>query len=300
VGPPVAPPGGGPPPFNTPIPVTPSGDKPPWWKRSALLPVWAWILLVVVVGGGIGAFAATRGGDDDSVSTRTTSADETRPPRTTDADESTLPGGVTLPDGVTLPPGVTLPDGTIPHISLPPISLPDGVTLPPELTTAPGTTIPETTTPDVTDPPATDAPSGDVVPLGTSADVGGGFSVQVNSLDPDATARLTADGSTPGPAPGNVFVTVNMTIGYDGTAGLGYVAVLDFNAVRPPDVTASWYDRIYVTPDDALPIADEIQPGSDVTGSIVFEVPSDAVADLTLQVSSLLTFDGSVVTFALH
>jgi hypothetical protein len=32
----------------------------------------------------------------------------------------------------------------------------------------------------------------------------------------------------------------------------------------------------------------------------VFEVPSDAVADLTLQVSSLLTFDGSVVTFALH
>jgi hypothetical protein len=143
-------------------------------------------------------------------------------------------------------------------------------------------------------------PDGPPTELGTAAELGGGFSVQVNSFNPDDTAALTGSPGTPEPADGNVYATVNVTISYDGDPGLGYLVALNFTALRPPDVSADWYSTLFVTAPDALPLTEELQPGDSVTGTIVFDVPAEATGELTLVASSLLSFDESAVAFALN
>ena len=138
------------------------------------------------------------------------------------------------------------------------------------------------------------------MPLGTPAEVGDGFTVQVNSFTPDATDDLTADASNPAPPAGSVYSLVDVTISYDGDPAFGYVALLDVYGVREPDVSVNWYDSLFVTAPDALPLSEQIEPGSNVTGNIVLAVPSDATDELTLVVSSLLSFTSDGVTFALH
>jgi uncharacterized protein DUF4352 len=288
-GPPIAPPGPFQPPPQTPVPLTSSGDRPPSNKGKFII---ATIVIAALVGGGI-AFAATRGGDDEGAS------------NSDDGDEITIPDDITIPDEITipdfslpdftLPDDVTIPDLTLPDdVTIPDFTLPDDVTIPDEITIPGDLTIP-------TFPSDVTMPDGAPTALGTAADMGSGFTVQVNSFNPDDTAALTASAATPQPADGNVYATVNVTISYDGDPGLGYVVVLDFTALRPPDVSASWYSTMFlVNPPDALDLTTELQPGDSATGTIVFEVPSDATSELTLVASSLLPSDESGVAFALH
>jgi len=251
-----------------------------------------------VIIGGAAAFALTRGGGDDS-------SDDHDEPQTTlpkDSADTTTDA----PEAATLPPGETLPGGiTLPPLTLPPgVTLPDDLTLPPDLTVPEGDTAPdETSAPDDTESPdeaTTVAPVGDLVPLGKAADLGEGFTVTVNSFTEDDTEALTSNPANPAPSAGNVYSVVNVTIEYDGDPNFGYVALLDFTALRPPDVEANWYETIYLTPDDPLPLADSIAPGDSVTGNIVFEIPKDATGDVSLRAANLVSFDSEGVDFALH
>lgn len=290
-------PGAGPPigpptvPFQTAIPPAGGDGKPPWYRRPV---TWAWALVVLVVGGGGIAFAVTRGGDDDDSSApggrnRTTVPDdETIPGERTLPPDRTLPGGLTLPT-INLPPGVTLPgDGTLPGVpTIPdtPPGAPPGDTDGPDDTTVTGITV---------------APVGDLVPLGTPAEIGSGFTVTVNAFTEDDTAAITAANPPFQPIDGFVYSVVNVTVAFDGDPTLGSVALLDFNGIKEPNIQANWYSTLFIEIDDQLPFAAQLAPGASVTGNIVLEVPAFATSDLTLRVESFLAFDREPVDFALR
>ena len=158
------------------------------------MPTWGWIALGVVLAAGVGGAVVLSGDDDeDSVSSATTAV---ATQDSTDTSELTITAPETEP-------------------------------------TSESTEAPDETDPDVTDPVVIDTPSSaDViagaptgitgdrdnpVPLGTVADIGGGWRLQVLEVIPDGAATVAAENEFNDPPPaGSTFTLVKVSLGYFG------------------------------------------------------------------------------------
>ena len=129
------------------------------------------------------------------------------------------------------------------------------------------------------------------VPLGDSADVGGGWSLRVINVIPDATEQVMAENQfNEPPAEGRQFflITVSLTNGSDTPASP--LTVVGFSAVGVSAVAYQPFeDSCGVIPNE-LSIA-EVFPGGTTEGNICFSVRSDDVDSLILYTDSYITFD---------
>lgn len=155
--------------------------------------------------------------------------------------------------------------------------------------TAPSSTFPEepppTTLPPVDDP---DLGTGEdrPVPLGESVDVGD-WRIGVSEAVLDATELVldTVDFNEP-PADGNQYLLVELTGIFQGTGPA--LPVFEWKLVSPDETFVPEGLECGVIPNSIYDL-DELGNGEDFTGSICFEVPSEAVdGDLLL---SLGLFD---------
>ena len=189
--------------------------------------------------------------------------------------------GVQPPEGY---PGDTATDETI---AAPDASAPTG-----EFTQAEGNASLTAPTPDVG--PASNFAS--PVPLGEPADVLGGWTLTVNSVTADANADVaTADTLAEPPEDGTQYVSVEVTMAYDGDpANASVVEIAGLtgdNTLYLPSGGVN-YEGIFQIG------VDTPEPGSPITGDVVFEVASDQVDSLVLYARHYQSFDAPYVFFA--
>ncbi len=129
-------------------------------------------------------------------------------------------------------------------------------------------------------------------PLGTAADVGGGWKLTVTSAASDITDSLTAENQFRDPPPdGYRFFGVGVTYEYDG-AGSSSAFNVGTNAVGAGNVSLSTDCGFFSTQIDLT--ADVFSRGS-VSGTVCFVVPSSS-PKMVIYASALL--DGPNVMFA--
>lgn len=136
----------------------------------------------------------------------------------------------------------------------------------------------------------------DPIPRSVAAPVGGGFVVSVDALDPDAAAALeTSGGFVSEPEPGEQFVLVSLTVGFDGEeepqtlsnlnaqiiGGTSGVGVDNFGCGSFPTQLSSRQIKLFT--------------GGVVTGDMCFAVPSDDIAGMQLSVEGSFGTDRTVV-----
>jgi hypothetical protein len=133
------------------------------------------------------------------------------------------------------------------------------------------------------------------VPIGTSADVGEGWTLSVNEVTLDATALVTGANMFNDPPPeGSVYVMVNITMAYNGPDD----KAIDFftvSGVTSSNVELNTFDNFVVAPDAYDGLA-EVFAGGSKSGNIVFTVPAAEVDSLVLYTSA--GFGGDDVYFA--
>lgn len=127
------------------------------------------------------------------------------------------------------------------------------------------------------------------VQLGALADLGAGWTMTINSVQPDANAAIAELDPDARPAPdGWQYVLLNVTMGYEGDpapevqSGVEVFAIGD--DVLYPETGYVFYDGV-MTFDD-IPA-----PGETVTGDKVFLVPTDAAASLVVFAKNYRAFD---------
>lgn len=133
------------------------------------------------------------------------------------------------------------------------------------------------------------------VPLGQSADVGGGWTLTVNSVNLNANDEVAAANEFNEPPPdGDVYVVVNITATFNGegsdTAGVDIAALGEgTNAVSG----AGTSEKYAVAPDPIYDGFVEVFSGGTTEGNVVLEVPTADIDTLVLIGQSFLSFNDS-------
>lgn len=129
-------------------------------------------------------------------------------------------------------------------------------------------------------------------PIGTTADVGEGWSLTVNAPARDITDEVLAENQfNEPPPPGFRFIGVDVTYAFDGT-GSDSVFTVDTGAVADTNVRLSFECGSIPTPLDEFT---DVFAGGELSGLLCFVVPEGATA-LTLY--SETGFEGPFVMFA--
>jgi hypothetical protein len=129
-------------------------------------------------------------------------------------------------------------------------------------------------------------------PLGTTAEVGDGWSVTVTGAAHDITDAVIAENSFNTPPPdGFRFIAVDVSYAFNGT-GSGSAYTVTTHAVADGNVALAEECGLIPTPVDGFV---DVFAGGSVTGSVCFVVPADAVG---LVIYSTGGFDAEPVTFA--
>lgn len=142
----------------------------------------------------------------------------------------------------------------------------------------------------ITPAPETSSSRDNPVPLGQTADVGGGWSLTINDVNPDADADIAAgtEFNEP-PADGNTYVVANITATYNGegsdTSGIFVEAVGQSDVAIDPGAEGN------AVPNEPYDIFNEVFSGGSVTGNVVFEVPTSDIDSLVLIGQALTSFD---------
>lgn len=144
-----------------------------------------------------------------------------------------------------------------------------------------------------TDPPTT-AGSGlreNPVQLRTPADAGGGWTVRVLGVEPDATELVLAENQfNDRPQSGRQFFVIRISATFAGPGSATLPGSVSFKAVGDSAVAYdSFQDRCGVVPDE-LPSA-EVFEGGTVAGNICFQVLAEDVTSLVLFSDSFVTFN---------
>ena len=167
--------------------------------------------------------------------------------------------------------------------------------------TLPTTTVASSTVPPSSGAPTTPSTSSDgvgslasLVPLGTDADIGFGWSLTINSVNPDAEAEM--DDSFNGPPPeGSVYVMVNVTMSYNGPDEKA-TRDLRISAVTSAGVELN-VNTIVLAP-EALDQGLEVFRGGTNTGNVVVTVPAAEVDSLIVYAHVAIMGNGNDVYFA--
>ena len=218
------------------------------------MPAWGWIALAGVVALGVGGAVVLTGGDDeDTVSSATTVA---APDVTTESSELVI----TVPETES-----TVDSTDAPFTTDPPATAPDFIdpTAPSEVVAG----TPEGITGDRDNP----------VPLGTVADINGGWRLQVLEVIPDAAAAVAeaSEFNEPPPA-GSTFTLVKIAMGYYG--------VEDPTSAYQPTISAVGSSNLEVesscgTLPDELNLFVDVFSGGVVTGNLCFiTTPEDSTS----------------------
>lgn len=135
------------------------------------------------------------------------------------------------------------------------------------------------------------------VPLGITADVGDGWTVQINNVNTDATQLILDHWSyNDPPRTGHSFVLVNVTVAYRGPEEKSSSGV-SFSAIGPNKVEITENEALLIVP-DALPTLIDVFAGGEVRGNVVFMVPQEGLEELVLYSRARLSFDDQDVYFA--
>lgn len=144
----------------------------------------------------------------------------------------------------------------------------------------------------------TSAPGGDVgtrgnpVPLGQPAEVGGGWTAVVNSVNLNANDQVAAANQfNEPPADGSVFVLANVTVTYNGiepsdTGGVNFEAL---GAATNTAINVG-SGTLAVAPEPLQAFTEVFQGGS-LTGNVLLEVPVADIDTFVLIGHALLSFD---------
>ena len=132
------------------------------------------------------------------------------------------------------------------------------------------------------------------IAVGTPTDVGEGWTMTVNGLNPDADGTLAANEfNDPAPA-GSVFVLVDLTLEYEGEE-TGSATAIDLHmvgdsnlAVRSGSCSVSW--------DGELDRFSEVFDGGTLTGELCFRVPESDLDSIVLLATA--EFGGDPEVFA--
>lgn len=137
----------------------------------------------------------------------------------------------------------------------------------------------------------------DPVPIGTPASVGGGWTAVVNEVDLDATNLvLGANQFNEPPAPGSVYILIDVTITYDGAEPSDTGGVY-FQALGASNVTMDEGGRNYAVPPTPLDSYTEVFQGGSLTGELVFEVPTSDLDSLVIIGHAFMSFDEAERSF---
>ena len=133
------------------------------------------------------------------------------------------------------------------------------------------------------------------IPLGTAADVGGGWRVRVNSVTPNVQL-------SPAPPSGAQYFGANVTIGYFGGGSatpeqdLGWQVIGSHHTTYNPGLAPCPYPG----PQPALPMYDPVYSGQSVTGYVCWQIAANDANSLELYFGSgNLDYPGTT-WFALH
>jgi hypothetical protein len=134
------------------------------------------------------------------------------------------------------------------------------------------------------------------VPLGTAADIGGGWMFKVVSYQPDGTAEVAAANQFNKPAPdGQVYVVANFEAAYNGDKDKAN-PIFSIKAVGPSKKSYNAYDNFVVSPDPKFDLTTDVFKGSSTAGNAVFTV--DAADANGLIFYTKAGFSGDDIYFA--
>lgn len=119
----------------------------------------------------------------------------------------------------------------------------------------------------------------DPIPVGTATDIGEGWTITVNGVDPDAAGTLAANEFNDPAAPGSAYVLVDVSLQYDGEESASATAVElrlvgDSNVASRSGCSVSW--------DAELDRWADVFTGGTLTGEVCFEIPAGDVASALL------------------
>jgi hypothetical protein len=178
----------------------------------------------------------------------------------------------------------------------------------------PATVPPATTAPDVSTPtPEASAVQAPVrsenrgtrenpLPIGTAADIGGGWIVSVVDVNPNAAdAVMTENAFNDPPAPGQQFVLITLSATYEGAESSSQLLAGNaFQLVGESSVAYRSYDPGCGVIPNAIPLT-EVFSGGTITGNICFSVNSTDVDSLVMFTEDFVTFDDDIrVWFSLR
>lgn len=128
------------------------------------------------------------------------------------------------------------------------------------------------------------------VPIGTAADVGGGWTVTVLDVIPNGTDQVLAENQfNDPPAEGRQFFMVTISATYTGANSSTFNSAVSLSAVGASNVAYETFeDRCGVIPND-LP-STEVFGGGTITGNVCWSVRTDDVASLVMFSDSYVTF----------
>lgn len=134
------------------------------------------------------------------------------------------------------------------------------------------------------------------VPIGTTADLGDGWSMTVNSVNLDAAEVIRDANKYVDPPPeGKRYVLINVTTAYNGTKESSYGIDLEVLGASTNKPVRSWDATDFLTPPDPRYDGGELFQGGTVTGNEAFEI-ANADAD-TLVIIGNLPLGGQKRTF---
>lgn len=136
----------------------------------------------------------------------------------------------------------------------------------------------------------------DPIAVGTATDVGEGWTLTVNGLNPDAAGTLAVNEFNDPPPAGSAFVLVDVTLQYEGEES-GSPTIIDFHVAGDSNVAGrvgscsqSW--------DGELDRFSEVFGGGTLSGELCFEVPE---SDLdSIQMLATANFGDDPEVFALN
>lgn len=116
--------------------------------------------------------------------------------------------------------------------------------------------------------------------LGTAVDIGDGWTLTINDTNLDAEADVIAANEFNDPAPeGEVYVLVDVTMGYDGDEASASLFSVDLDLVGDSNLSANSSCSASSLPDE-LDTFSELFAGGSVTGSLCFLADANDVSSL--------------------
>jgi hypothetical protein len=131
------------------------------------------------------------------------------------------------------------------------------------------------------------------VPIGTAADLGGGWSLTVVDVIPNGTDQILAENQFNNPpAEGRQFFMVTISATYNGQNSSTFNSAVSLSAVGASNVAYKGFeDRCGVIPNQLS--SSEVFGGGAITGNVCWSVRSDDVDSLVMFSDSYVTFNAA-------